>query len=372
MSPETRLEALLRREPRRGASWRGLLAALAAPLTYDPVHNGYALLGLLWGLPVPGFALALDLWLSGHGDPVRAVAEHPVQILFLLHPLLFGIAFGAMGTVLRRKERRIDRLVGELREKVQELEAARRRLEELDRLKARFMANVTHELKTPLVAIRGYTESILEGRFGPLTAKQQEGLQVAVRNVDRLQRLIEQLLDFERLDAGEFRLVLSDFDLVPLVHSALETLRPLAEERRLAVELRLPPLLRVRADRERIADVFLNLLSNAVKFAEEGRAIGVEAQVDAAEGRARLTVWDQGPGIPAAAQKFLFTRFWQAEAAPRRRQGGTGLGLAIVKGVLDAHGSTIQVVSEQGNGTRVCFDLPLPVGAPVPARESPA
>jgi signal transduction histidine kinase len=303
--------------------------------------------------------MSLDMWLSGDASVGRCLAAHPIHLFFLAHPLLFAVVFGAMGTVRHRKDAQIRHLVGELERHVDELAEANEKLKELDHLKARFMANVTHELKTPLVSIRGYTEAILEGRFGPLAPKQREGLSVALRNVDRLQKLIDELLEFERLDSGEFTLAISDFDLVPLVGATLQTLRPQVEAKRLSVQLRLPEALPVRADRERIQHVLLNLVSNAVKFAPEGSAIGVAAAIGETDAEALLTVWDRGPGIPTAAHKFLFTRFWQAEGASRKKHGGTGLGLAIVKGILDAHGSTIRIVSSEGAGTEVRFNLPL-------------
>jgi signal transduction histidine kinase len=348
------------RLPRRRTVVREYLGAFAERHTFDLLRNRTALFGLLWGLPIPVFSCSLDLWLSGHGSLADCLARHPVHLLFMLHPFLFAAVFGAFGTVRRRKDRQIVHLVGELERHVAELGAANDRLKELDQLKAQFVANVTHELKTPLVAIRGYNESILEERFGPLTEKQRGGLEVSVRNIDRLQRLIEELLDFERIEAGALALRVDEFDLVSVIEIALETVRPQVEEKRLTVERRLPPSLFVRADRERIAHVLLNLLSNAVKFTPEGRAIGIDAEE--AEGLARIAVWDRGIGIPEAARKFLFTRFWQADGGARRRHGGTGLGLAIVKGILDAHGAEIRIDSAEGAGTKAEFALPLAQG----------
>jgi len=345
------------RLPRRRTVVREYLGAFAEPRTYDLFRNRTALFGFVWGLPIPLFSCALDLWLSGHGSLGRCLSEHPIHVVFMLHPLIFAAVFGAFGTVRRRKDRQIVHLVSELERHVAELAGANEKLKDLDRLKSHFVANVTHELKTPLVAIRGYNESILEGRFGPLTEKQRGGLEVSVRNIDRLQKLIEELLDFERIEAGALRIQVGDFDLVPVVELALEAVRPQAEAKGLRLERGLPGTLLVRADRERIAHVLLNLLSNAVKFTPEGEAIGVDAREEG--GRAQVTVWDRGSGIPAAAQKFLFTRFWQADGSSRRKHGGTGLGLAIVKGILDAHGAEIRIDSAEGAGTRASFELPL-------------
>lgn len=347
----------------QGTAVREFFAALWDSHTYAILKNDYAIFGLLWGLPIPLFSIAFHRWFAGGWDPV--LHAWPVHMFFLMHPIVFSVIFGAMGTVRRRKDRQIADLIEKLERHVRELAEANEKLKELDRLKAEFMANVTHELKTPLVAIRGYNESILEGRFGPLTEKQRDGLVVAVRNVDRLQKLIEELLEFEKIDSGQIRLHVSDFDPLPLVQAAVKTFQPQIEEKRLAVQLRIPESLRLRADRDKIAHVLLNLLSNAVKFSPPDRIVGVDAKVGREDQEALVTVWDQGQGIPTAAQKYLFTRFWQADGSSRRKHGGTGLGLAICKGILDAHGSTIRVVSSESEGTHVSFTLPL--GAEIPA-----
>ncbi|MBI3098747.1 MAG: HAMP domain-containing histidine kinase [Planctomycetes bacterium] len=345
--------------PRRGTSIREFLSALGDRVTYTPTRNSYAIFGFLWGLPIPVFSIGLHCWLARHPPELSMLWEHPVHLIFLAHPLLFAVVFGAMGTVRIRKNAEIRRLVGELERHVAELAEANDKLKELDRMKSQFMANVTHELKTPLVAIRGYNESILEGRFGPLSEKQRDGLTVAVRNIDRLQRLIEELLEFERIDAGAFRPEPTDFDLVPLIRGTLQNFQPQIEEKGLVPEPRLPEMLFVRADREKIGRVLLNLLSNAVKFSEKQSAIGIDATRDENKGLAEVAVWDRGIGIPDAVQKYLFTRFWQADGSSRRRHGGTGLGLAICKGILDAHGASLRIESTEGRGTCAVFSLPL-------------
>lgn len=354
MPSGTTTERLLRPDLRRGSVVREFLQALKDPHTYSLLRNTYARFGLLWGLPIPALSIVLHVVLAGETGAVWRA--WPVHVFFLFHPLFFAVIFGAMGTVRQRKDGLIGNLIEKLRCNVDELASANSKLKDLDRLKAEFMANLTHELKTPLVAIRGYNEAILEGRFGPLTDRQRDGLAVAVRNVDRLQKLIEELLEFERIDSGALRIQASDFDLVPVVHAALRTFQPHIDEKRLAVRLQIPESLPVRADREKISRVLLNLISNAVKFSPPEKEIGIELRAE--RGKALVTVWDRGPGIPPALQHHLFTRFWQADGSARRRHGGTGLGLAICKGVLDAHGSTIRVESEENAGTKVHFDLP--------------
>ncbi len=362
MSSAIGTERLMKSES-HGSPVREFLSALQDVHSFSLRENTYARFGLMWGLPIPAVSMGLHAWLGGGIGAVWAA--WPIHFFFLLHPLFFLAIFGAMGTVRHRKDRLIRDLIAKLRHHIDELAAANTRLKGLDQLKAEFMANVTHELKTPLVAIRGYNEAILEGRFGPVAEKQREGLSVAVRNVDRLQKLIEELLEFERIDSGALQLQWSDFDLVPVLYAAFRNFQPQIEEKNLPLRLRLPESMVVHADRERIGRVLLNLVSNSVKFSPPDRPIGANLKSEPESGKALVTVWDQGPGIPTAAQKFLFTRFWQADGSARRRHGGTGLGLAISKGILDAHGGRIQVVSTEHAGTMVHFDLPL--AAPVEA-----
>jgi len=322
-------------------------------------RNAYAFYGFLWGLPMPFFSVMVDLSASGRPFAPSLLWERPIHLVFLLYPLLLALVFGAVGAALGRMERRTADLLEALEGRAREYAEAGEKVREIDRLKGQFLANVMHELKTPLLAVRGFNEAIAEGRYGPVTDAQREGLEAAVRNVERLQRLVEELLEFERVDSGGYRPELAEFDLIPLVHEVLKTFEPQVEGKKLPVQLQLPKRLEVRADREKIGRVLLNLISNAVKFSPEGAPLGLGATVGEEDGQVLLTVWDRGPGIPTAAQKFLFTRFWQAEGPSRRRQGGTGLGLAIVKGILDAHGSTIRIVSGEGQGTAVHFTLPL-------------
>jgi signal transduction histidine kinase len=343
----------------RRPALRNVLRAFGDPHTYDPRTNSFTLFGLLWGFPLSAFSIFVDLWVIGHPYRLAMFWEEPVHLLFLLHPFLFGIVFGAMGTVHENQDRKIAELLEEQRKHLEVLAGANEELKKLDQLKSQFMANVTHELKTPLVAIKGYNESILEGRFGPLTPKQRDGLAIAVRNVGRLEKLILELLEFEKIESGAYSPIPSDFDLIPLIHLVLSNFQPQIDEKHLGLQIRLPKALVIRADYESIRRVLLNLLSNAVKFSNDGAAFGVDVKISEDSGLALITVWDQGPGIPAEAQKYLFSRFWQADGSSRRRHGGTGLGLAIVKGILDAHGSMVRAFSKPASGTRIEFELPL-------------
>jgi signal transduction histidine kinase len=353
----------------RGAAFRSVLKALRDPYTYDPRRNSFAFFGLLWGLPLSALSIMIDSWVVGHPHRLALFWEQPSHLLFLLQPVLFGIVFGALGTAHECQDRKIGELLAEHEKHLEELASANVELKKLDELKSQFMANVTHELKTPLVSIKGYNQSILEGRFGPLTPKQRTGLSIAVRNVGRLEKLIHELLEFERIDSRAYAPAPSDFDLVPLVTLVLSNFQPEIDEKRLSADIRLPERQGVHADYEGIRRVLLNLISNAVKFSTDGGDFGVSLEGPFEPGRVAVTVWDRGPGIPPEARQFLFSRFWQADGSTRRRHGGTGLGLAIVKGILDAHHLAVLADSAPGMGTSIRFELPV-ASIPSPQEEA--
>jgi signal transduction histidine kinase/DNA-binding response OmpR family regulator len=265
--------------------------------------------------------------------------------------------------------------VDQLGESNRKLAAVNEELQELDRVKSDLLANVSHELRTPLTAIKGYTDYILEGKLGPITEKQEKGLVVVQRNLDRLSRTIGALLDFSRMDLGRITLNLQPFSLANLLEQIATTVRSELEKKRLSfmveVEPTLPPVI---ADRERLSAVIENLVINAIKFTPEGGQITVAAARarDAERPAAEIRVTDTGIGIPRDQLGKIFNRFHQVDGSTTRRFGGVGLGLAIVKSILDAHGSNIHVESEERHGTAFVFQLPLMEKADPAVREARA
>ena len=265
--------------------------------------------------------------------------------------------------------------VDQLGESNRKLAAANEELQELDRVKSDLLADVSHELRTPLTAIKGYTDNILEGKLGPITEKQEKGLVVVQRNLDRLSRTIGALLDFSRMDLGRITLNLQPFALANLLEQIATTIRSELDKKRLTfaveVEPTLPPVI---ADRERLSAVIENLVINAIKFTSEGGEISVRAfrARDSERPAAEIRVSDTGIGIPRDQLGKIFNRFHQVDGTTTRRFGGVGLGLAIVKSILDAHGSAIQVDSEEGRGTAFVFHLPLLEKADGAARDARA
>ena len=250
-----------------------------------------------------------------------------------------------------------------------QLERLNRDLRSVDEMKSGLLANVSHELQTPLVLIKGYTEMILKRKIGPLTGEQEKGLGVALRNIDRLVEMIDNLLDFSRMERGESPLDLEEFPLWLVIDEAVDLLRGKLEAAgiSLTTEYESDDLM-VRADRGKISQVFINLLSNAVKFNRpHGRiAIRVGAPED---GKLTVEVGDTGIGIPPAERERIFDRFYQVESTPQRHEG-TGIGLSIVKEILALHQCGIEVESVEGEGSRFRFTLPRGA-SPAPPRPRP-
>lgn len=266
-------------------------------------------------------------------------------------------------SVARQEQDRAIQELGDARQALQErnsqLERLNTELRSLDEMKSNLLANVSHELHTPLVSIKGYTEMILKRKLGPLTPEQERGLQVAQKNIDRLIELIDNLLSFARLETGETQLTLEDIPLWQVVDEAIDLVSERIRRRGLSVTTQYEgDDLMVRGDRVKIGQVFTNLLTNAVKFNRDGGRIAVSARRGAA-GFVDVEVSDTGIGIPAEEQEKVFERFYQVESGPRRRYEGTGIGLSIARDILRLHGCSIRIQSTPGEGTTFQFTLPL-------------
>jgi two-component system, OmpR family, phosphate regulon sensor histidine kinase PhoR len=229
-------------------------------------------------------------------------------------------------------------------------------LKKLEKVRREFVANVSHELRTPLTAIRGYAETLSDP--GALdSGRVSEFAQVIHRHARRLQALIEDLLDLSSIEQGQSRLDLGAIPLQETVSQVETMVRPLVAGKHQSLRVSVPSSLpRIRADRDRLAQVLINLLDNAVKFTPEGGSIFVQADVD--QGRIALDVRDTGIGIPPEDLPRIFERFYRVDRSRDRREGGTGLGLAIAKHLTLAMGGTIDVQSSPGSGTSFRLTFP--------------
>ena len=229
---------------------------------------------------------------------------------------------------------------------------------ELDRIKNEFVSIVSHELRTPLTSIRGSLGLMEGGSVGELPAKAHDLVRIARQNADRLIRLINDILDLEKIESGKVQLQITALDPVELVESTIAELRPMALQYKVTMTSFVRRHDLVAGDRDRVVQVLTNLLSNAVKFSPEQGTVTASV-TDAKQGFLRFTITDDGPGIPAEQQARLFARFEQLEEANTRRRGGTGLGLAISRSLVEQQGGRIGVDSAPGQGSAFWFELPL-------------
>ena len=226
---------------------------------------------------------------------------------------------------------------------------------ELDRMRDAFVATVSHELRTPLTSISGFLEMMHDEEEG-LGESGRRYLDVIRRSTQRLHLLVEDLLLIAQIEAKRVELQLEPLDISELAERSVESIRPTADEKGVAISVVAEHAPAVRADRARISQVLDNLVSNAVKFTDGGGEVRV--QIDAEDGELRIVVADTGIGIPEEEQGQVFSRFFRASTATQQAIPGTGLGLAISRALVEQHGGRIAVSSRVGEGTRVTVALP--------------
>ena len=227
----------------------------------------------------------------------------------------------------------------------------------IDRMKDEFISSVSHELRTPLTSIRGSLDLMVNGVTGELPSEAMSLAVIARGNCERLVRLINDVLDIEKMEAGRMELRLQPIALESFLEQSMESMRPFAEQ--LGVDFRLAssaPGAHVRVDPDRLAQVMDNLLSNAAKFSPAGGTVRIDlARLDT---QLRVSVTDLGPGIPHAFQGRVFEKFARVGTSSARQKGGTGLGLSIARAIVERLGGTIGFSSEPGGETTFRVDLP--------------
>jgi PAS domain S-box-containing protein len=273
------------------------------------------------------------------------------------------ILYQWIGASLKDESGRVVGIVGTARDVTVQralearIKAQNERLTELDRLKSTFVNAVSHELRTPLTSIRGYVEFLEDHIGGPLTPTQDEFVHQIAVGTRRLARLVDDLLDFARLEAGSFRLARETVDARELVDDVLNSLQPQATATQVALTVSLPgEAVPLCADPQRIEQVLTNLIHNALKFTPTGGRVAVSLRVE--QDQALMEVTDTGVGIAPEHQATIFDKFFQVSPESPSGLGGSGLGLYIARSLVEAHGGRIGLESAPGRGARFWFTLP--------------
>jgi signal transduction histidine kinase len=230
-------------------------------------------------------------------------------------------------------------------------------LAEAARLKQEFVAMVSHDLRTPLTSINGFLVLLEHGVYGELPAKAVDGTNMAIRSINRLILLINDLLDMEKMEAGKLEMTFKQTALEPIIQRTMESLKNFAEQHEVALLNASPSNLEVFADADRLVQVGVNLVSNAIKFSPKGGTVTISAEP--ITDFIVVRVKDQGPGIPPQYVDAIFERFRQLPASEGANKGGTGLGLAICKAIVEQHGGKIGVDTEESKGSTFWFLVPM-------------
>lgn len=232
----------------------------------------------------------------------------------------------------------------------------------IERLKGEFVSTVSHELRTPLTSIRGALGLLSSGLLGPIAEKGQRMLEIAVTNTDRLVRLINDILDLERIESGKVELTRGTVDAQTVMDQAREGLQSIADEAGIRIVTE-PAAGSLWGDSDRIIQTLTNLIGNAIKFSPAGTAVTLSGTAGADDFTFRIA--DQGRGVPEDKLDAIFERFSQVDASDSRHNGGSGLGLAICQSIVNAHGGRIWAEKNDPAGTRLQFTIPLAVKTPI-------
>lgn len=232
------------------------------------------------------------------------------------------------------------------------------KLKKLDELKSTFLNVTSHELRTPMASIKGYVQMIMKQMLGETSGEQNKALDVVLRNVERLDHLIQDILDISRLESGTMKFIAEDTNITEMIDDVAETMQSLANVKQIKIKTdianNLPTLI---VDKDRVKQIIINFINNAIKFSEQNTEIIIKANKE--NENILFEVQDQGRGIPADKLTKVFDTFYQVDSGMDRKFGGAGLGLAISRGIALAHGGNIWVESKVGKGSTFKFTLPI-------------
>ncbi len=248
----------------------------------------------------------------------------------------------------------------------QALLRAKEEAERSNKFKDQFLSTMSHELRTPLNAVLGFSDLLSEGRYGPLNERQLRYVTHIHTGGHHLLRLINDILDLSKIEAGRLELAIENVTVERTLREVLDAVRPLAEKKSQTLSHEAEPALAVRADSTRLKQVLINLVGNAIKFTPDGGCIELRGQL--VDGKVRLEVTDNGPGIPPEEKKRIFEAFHRLRQAGKAQEG-TGLGLAITQRLVELHGAELGLESQPGQGSCFYFSLPfVPAFADLPSR----
>ncbi|MHB0870531.1 MAG: GAF domain-containing protein [Chloroflexota bacterium] len=337
----------------------------------DPLGSGWAAELLATGRPLLCDDVTLDPRIAPEFGPtaVRSLLAVPIQVGGERRGIL-RVATTHTGSFRPEDLAFVTMMAAQVGLSVERAELARRQVEmsrEQARQQARqeFLGLVSHELKTPVAVLKAYTELLLrKTEIDPSRASDQDVLSRMLEQADRMLAMIEQLLDLQKIEAGQLPLEVSRFDLVHLARRVAENLQLTAPRHRMVLQTE--GRLLVLADRRRIEEVLFNLLENAVKYSPDGSSVTVTIAGRASSGEGEEEAWvsiaDQGIGIPAQDLPHIFDRFFQGQGRLHRGHVGLGLGLHIAREIIDRHGGKMWTESTEGKGSVFQFTLPLAPG----------
>ena len=321
--------------------------------------------------------VAIAIWgtLRGTGPFVRGSLN---ETLLLLQAFTAVVAVTALALSIgvserRRAEEALDQLNHTLERRIQDrtsaLQGAVEQLQELDRLKTAFVTIVSHELRTPLASMKGLVENLLDELAGPITEKQRHYLSRIKFNADRLTRMLNELLNLSRIEAGKMELAPTILSLQDLLAHLLEEFQPLAQQKSITIDMTLGDAIpTIQADRDKLYEVAANLLENAIKYTPSGGRVHIDAQLLDHQ-YVTIGVSDTGCGISEEHMPKIFDKFYRVQSPPGG-SAGAGLGLAIAKGLIELHGGTLAVESAPGKGSRFFFTLPYNNSMDKPSSEA--
>ncbi|HET7263305.1 MAG TPA: ATP-binding protein [bacterium] len=336
----------------------GAPAAANGDSAGPPEPGVHAELQSVLGVPLKVHDRVIGVLYAAGRDPRRFDADAEHLLAALADQAAMAIETARLHEDVKAYARELEAMVA-LR--TRELKDLNDQLTVASQHKSQFLANMSHELRTPLNAILGYAELILDDIYGAVPDKIRDVLLRMQLSGRHLLRLINDVLDLSKIEAGRAALSLSDYSMQAVAQSVFTSVESLAKAKKIALTVAVPPDLPVGCgDERRITQVLLNLVGNAIKFTDTGE---VRIEVAADGGEFLVTVADTGPGIPEADRQRVFEEFQQLDNTSTRNKGGAGLGLAIAKRIVEWHGGRIWVTSQLGVGSTFGFTLPVRAAA---------